>query len=104
MRHHMSSDPFQGLAPERSTTDSQKLLSLALDAYLGGYVQVAQDLTRLANELDQAGRCTRLAAVARVILARAKKPGQGFDTLLDQLDLSEVPVETLRNEFAGRDQ
>jgi hypothetical protein len=101
--HQMSSDPCQGLAPEPLTPDSRKLLLLALDAYLVRYPQVAQDLTALASKLNETSGCPRLGAIAKAILARADEPGQGFETLLDPFDLSELSAKSLPNESASQD-
>jgi hypothetical protein len=74
----------RGSIPERPPTDGEKLLSLALDAQLVGYEDVAQILTLLAEALNRGNR----RDIARIILTRAQMPGVGFDTLLDNLDLS----------------
>ena len=99
----MSSDPSQGSAPEPLTPDSQQLLFLALDAYLVRYPQVAQDLVALASKLNETSGCPRLRAIAKAILARANEPGQGFETLLDPFDLSELSGESLPKESASQD-
>ena len=93
----MRSDRSQGSALESLTPDSKILLSLALDAYLVGYTQVAQDLTALADKLNESGGCSRFGIIARAILVRANEPGQWFDTLLDPFDLSEASGQCLPN-------
>ena len=98
----MSSDPPQGLAPEPLTTDSQQLLSLALDAQLAGYERVAQDLSLLAGKLNEVTSRGRLGAIARIILTRAQIPGQGFETLLDRIDVSQLSDDTLPKGSACR--
>lgn len=91
----MTSDSPNELVHDPPSTNSQQLRSLALDAYLAGYEEVAQNLTLLANRLNEETRHGRLGAIARIILTRAKIPGQGFDTLFDGLNLSELSGQKL---------
>jgi len=93
----MTSDPLQGLAPESLTPDGRKLVNLALDAYLGGYTQAAQDLASLASRLSKPGGCARFGPVARAIIARANNPTQDFETLLDPFRMTEGLRELVTN-------
>ena len=96
-RHSMTSDPLQGLAFESLTADGRTLVSLALDAYLGGYTQAAQDLAALASRLSKPGGCARFGPLARAIIARASDPAQDFETLLDPFHMTEVLRESVPN-------
>jgi hypothetical protein len=95
--------PMPDLADEANATsehfipDTNGLISLAVDAYLVGHEQVAQDLAALASHLVQTRGCTSLRAVAKEILARASAPRQGFATLLDPFDLSGLSSESKLN-------
>jgi hypothetical protein len=91
----MTSDPWQGLDPETLTPDCQRLLSLALDAYLVGYTQVAQDLTSLASRLNEPEGSARFGEIARLIITRADEPDQAFETLLKPFNMTELLGESV---------